>query len=57
MTSWQNKHTGEIRSQESSPGDDWIILVPMTATELLSAWVIIFICFGALIWFNGGFAF
>lgn len=27
MNAYQHKHTGEIRAQEFSPGDDWEIIV------------------------------
>jgi len=55
MNAYQHKHTGEIRNQKFSPGDDWILLVPMTNAELLLTWAIIVACVGVLIWLNGSY--
>ena len=50
MNVYENKHTGEIKIQESRPGEDWTMIQPLGAIELLTIWVLIF-CFAGFIIF------
>lgn len=52
MSAYEHKHTGEIREQETSPGEDWIMIQPMGLYEMLTAWIIVFGAIGFLIWLS-----